>query len=93
MERVDVVGIRGGEVLRRLLRGEDLLRGLLRLRGRGCCGPGEGGREVGVLEVAPHPSRAGEARRRDAVAAQSLLQTKRKQLLFINHVKYFSLKL
>ena len=59
------------------LRGEDLLRRLLRrrlLRGRG-----EGRREVGVLEVAgAHavPGRAREGRRRDAVAVQSLLQRK-----------------
>ena len=69
MERVDVVGVCGGEVLRGL-RGEDLLRRLLRLR------RGEGGREVGVLEV-PGPDAVtapGEPRRRDAVAAQSLLQ-------------------
>lgn len=76
MERVDVVGVCGGEVLRGL-RGEDLLRRLLRLR------RGEGGREVGVLEV-PGPDAVtapGEPRRRDAVAAQSLLQFGDKCLL------------
>ena len=76
VERVDVVGVRGGEVLRGLLRGEHLLRRLLRLRRGG----ERGRREVRVLEVAGPDAHAvpapREARRRDAVAAQSLLQFK-----------------
>ena len=83
MERVDVVGVRGGEVLGGLLGGEDLLRGggLLRLRlGLGRRAGGEGRREVGVLEVGGGAvgTRPRESRRRDAVAAQALLESQRR---------------